>query len=216
MFIHGLQLSDYKEAYWKTWIAGTKDRNGKEVIWPMAWLGEEFPRARILSVCYDSSARKTNTTGRMDEYVLGEALVKELVEYAEVGQQPKCPIVFVCHSLGGLIVKNIVISAHVKHRNDPKYVTFLQNIGGYHFYATPHDGSKLADLFSRVPNTGEMVTLLKVINDSLGRLNDHFERIEREDFAGKWQFAVVAEAHKTEYVSTSTCNFPALFGSCFK
>ena len=35
VFIYGLQLSNYKEAYWKIWIAGKKDTNGIEVIWPI-------------------------------------------------------------------------------------------------------------------------------------------------------------------------------------
>jgi hypothetical protein len=202
VFLHGLQLSDYKEAYWKTWVAGERDGNGEEVIWPATWLREEFPGARILSLCYDSSAIKTNTTGTMDGFTVGESLVQELVEIAKVGQQKNCPVVFVCHSLGGLIVKEIVIQAHRKFGKKPAYVTFLQNIRGFHFYATPHDGSKLADYFSHFPKMGKMVKKLEVINDHLGRLNDQFEQIESENFANKWQFAVIAETNKTTSVST--------------
>jgi hypothetical protein len=216
VFIHGLQISDYREAFWKTWVAGKRDGDGKEVIWPLAWLGKEFPRARILSLSYDSSALKTNTTGRMDGYALGETLVQEMVELAKVGQQSNCPVVFVCHSLGGIVVKWIVMQAHARQSgtDGPKYVSFLQNIAGFHYYATPHDGSKLADLASYLPKMGKMVKELEVmpkmgkmvkelqvINDNLGRLNGQFEQVEKEHFANKWQFAVIAETHKTVYVS---------------
>jgi hypothetical protein len=216
VFIHGLQISDYREAFWKTWVAGKRDGDGKEVIWPLAWLGKEFPRARILSLSYDSSALKTNTTGRMDGYALGETLVQEMVELAKVGQQSNCPVVFVCHSLGGIVVKWIVMKAHARQSgtDGPKYVSFLQNITGFHYYATPHDGSKLADLASYLPKMGKMVKELEVmpkmgkmvkelqvINDNLGRLNGQFEQVEKEHFANKWQFAVIAETHKTVYVS---------------
>jgi hypothetical protein len=203
VFIHGLQISDYREAFWKTWVAGKRDGDGKEVIWPLAWLGKEFPRARILSLSYDSSALKTNTTGRMDGYALGETLVQEMVELAKVGQQSNCPVVFVCHSLGGIVVKWIVMQAHARQSgtDGPKYVSFLQNIAGFHYYATPHDGSKLADLASYLPKMGKMVKELEVINDNLGRLNGEFEQVEKEHFANKWQFAVIAETHKTVYVS---------------
>jgi triacylglycerol esterase/lipase EstA (alpha/beta hydrolase family) len=201
VFIHGLPFSDCKEAYWKTWVAGERDENGSEVIWPVAWLREEFPHTRILSLSYDSSVLKTNTTGRMDNFTVEESLVEEMVNVAKVGQQNNCPIVFVCHSLGGLVVKEMVIQAQRKSGKNPKYVNFLQNIRGFQFYATPHDGSKLADLASHWPNMEDMVEKLKVINDDL-RLNDEFERIEREQYANKWQFAAIAETWKTEAVST--------------
>ena len=202
VFIHGLQISDYREAYWKTWVAGKRDGDGKEVIWPLAWLGKEFPRARILSLCYDSSVLKTNTIGRVDGFTVDESLVEEMVNDAKVGQQNNCPIVFVCHSLGGLVVKEMIIQAQRKSGKNPKYVNFLQNIRGFQFYATPHDGSKLADLASHMPNMENMVEKLQVINGDLRRLNDEFERIEREQYANKWQFAAIAETWKTESVST--------------
>ena len=199
VFIHGLQLSDYDEAYWRSWIAGEKDKDGREICWPMAWLGEEFPRARILSVKYDSCVLRTNTTGTMDGFSLGESLAVELVEWANIGQQKNCPVVFVCHSVGGLVVKEIVIQAHRKCE-EAKYVNFLENIGGFQFYGTPHEGSKLADLAARLPYMGEMVDLVKVINKELGRLNEEFARIERDHCRNRWRFSVVAETHKTRYV----------------
>ncbi|KAG0562989.1 hypothetical protein M758_9G185400 [Ceratodon purpureus] len=203
VFIHGLQLSDYREAYWKTWVtSGKKEKDGKEVCWPVTWLGKEFPRARILSLCYDSSALKSSTTGNMDGYILGESLVQEMVVMAKVGQQSDCPIVFVCHSLGGIVVKSIVLQADARKSgksDGPKYAKFLQNIRGFHYYATPHDGSKLADLASYLPKMGKMVKELEVINDGLGRLNGRFEQLEKDHFANKWEFSVIAEAHKTVY-----------------
>lgn len=199
VFIHGLRLSDYKEAYWRTWIAGENDKDGKEICWPMAWLGEEFPKARILSLKYDSCILRTRTTGTMDSFLLGETLVQEMVEMANVGQQKNCPVVFVCHCIGGLIAKEIVIKAH--RQFGAKYLKFLQNIRGFHFYATPHDGSRLADLVAQLPYTSGMLAFLRVMNKELIRLNDQFERIEREHYTGNWQFAVVAETKITTCVS---------------
>lgn len=212
VFIHGLQISDDTEAYWKTWVAEEKDENGNGVIWPIAWLRDEFPRTRILSLCYDSSTLKTKTKGRIDSFTVEEGLLKDMVETAKVGQWRNCPIVFVCHSLGGIVVKEMVIQAQGKFGKNPKYLSFLRNIRGFHFYATPHDGSKLADLASHLPDMENMVAKLKVINNDLGRLTDEFERIEREQYAKTWQFAVIAETLKTESVSTNSwLHFPALW-----
>jgi len=210
VFLHGLQLYGFDEAYWKTWIAGKKGADGKEFCWPIAWLSKDLPGARIWSISYDSSAFKTRTTGNWDGFLLGESLVQNMVGLADIGQENR-PIVFVCHSLGGIVVKEIVIKAYYDFRSDPKYVNFLQNIIGFHFYATPHSGSKLADLAALLPKTGEMVYLLKVINDQLGRLNGTFERIQRENYGGKWKFAVVAEKHKTSAVSANSYAIPGSF-----
>jgi hypothetical protein len=213
VFIHGLQLFDYSEAHWRTWTAGKNDTNGRVICWPVAWLGEEFPKARILSLNYDSCVLKTDTTGVMDGFLLGESLVQEMVQFAKIGQQNNCPVVFVCHSVGGLVVKEIIIQAHRKFRNEPEYVSFLCNIRGYHFYATPHDGSKLADLvgylFSmrHLPSFGKMVTLVRVINNELGRLNGEFASIGKDYYPNKWEFSVVAESHKTTFVSVNDLVF---------
>ncbi|KAG0562988.1 hypothetical protein KC19_9G187600 [Ceratodon purpureus] len=199
VFIHGLPISDNKEEFWKTWTAEEKDGDGNEVIWPVKWLREEFPRTRIWSLRYDSSTLKINPAGKIDGFTVGENLVQEMVNIAKVGQQSnQCPIVFVCHSLGGLVVKEMVIQAQKKCGRNKKYANLLQNIRGFHFYATPHDGSKLADLASHLPDMEEMVKKLKVINDDLGRLNGEFERIGKEQYDNKWQFAVIAETMKTE------------------
>ncbi|KAG0614052.1 hypothetical protein M758_6G147700 [Ceratodon purpureus] len=198
VFIHGLQFIDHSDAFWKTWTAATKDQDGKEVCWPMAWLAEDFPGARMLSISYDSSAIETPETGRIDLFLAGESLVQSMVDLADVGQHG-CPIVFVCHSLGGLVAKQIVLNAHRKFSKERKYVDFLNNIEGFHFYATTHSGSKLANLASCLPiwNKGPMTEILKVINDDRGRLNEEFDRFVSDMYPKEWKFAVVAETHKT-------------------
>lgn len=197
VFIHGLQLFDHSEAYWKTWIAGKVDKDGKEFCWPMTWLTEDVPGARIWSLSYDSTAWRTSTTGNVDGYASGESLVQEMVESAKIGQH-KCPVVFVCHSLGGVLVKEIVKHAHDTFGKDEKYKNFLQSIRGYLFYSTPHDGSHLADYVRHLPKMGKMVSRLEVINDGIGRLNSNFERIERENYPNQWQYSAVGEAHLTK------------------
>ncbi|CAM6012277.1 unnamed protein product [Sphagnum balticum] len=197
VFIHGLQMFDYREAYWKTWIGGKKDEDGKEFCWPMTWLKEDLPRARIWSLSYDSTAWRTSTTGNMDGFASGETLLQEMVEYCSIGQDNH-PVVFACHSLGGLIVKEIVILAHNTFRMNKKYVNFLQSIRGYLFYSTPHDGSHLADYLKHMPKMGKMVPRLRVINAGIGRLNADFERIERENYPNQWQFSAIGEAYNTK------------------
>ncbi|CAK9225260.1 unnamed protein product [Sphagnum troendelagicum] len=196
-------MLDYSQAYWKTWIGGKKDEDGKEFCWPMTWLKEDLPRARIWSLSYDSTAWRTSTTGNVDGFASGETLVQEMVENAHIGQD-KRSVVFACHSLGGLIVKEIVIIAHNTFQMNERYVNFLRNIRGYLFYSTPHDGSHLADYVRHMPKMGKMVSKLEVINEGIGRLNANFERIERENYPNQWQFSAIGEANPTKVPFTTT------------
>ncbi|KAG0604013.1 hypothetical protein M758_10G137000 [Ceratodon purpureus] len=184
IFIHGQSKqgisTPYEKAYWTTWLArdGSSDN-----CWPKTWLAEKFPRARILSVSYDvNRALKSPESGTMDIYLVGETLVQEMV-FPGVGiGQNGCLVVFVCHDVGGLIAKQIVVMAHEKFQTNTEIRKLSYNIKGFFFYATPHGGSKFVEMVSEI-----------------GRLNSRFEHIQREVFHNKWKFKVVAEAHATAY-----------------
>ncbi len=123
VFIHDLEFDGCKEAYWKTWLArdGTQDN-----CWPETWLVEKFPHARILSLSYDANVVQTSTSGRMHPYCLGESLVQEMT-LVGVGQQG-CSVFFVCHGLGGLVAKQIVVTASQDFQGDEEVQSLLQNL----------------------------------------------------------------------------------------
>ncbi|KAG0604484.1 hypothetical protein M758_10G175600 [Ceratodon purpureus] len=187
VFVHGRQLSNHKDDYRKTFTSGEKDKDGTEICWPEAWLslGKELPGARTLSFSYDSFASLTSAA---------ESLLQEMVDFTPSHRRESCPIVFVCHSLGGLVVKQVVRSAHAKSGHDPKYAAFLKNIRGFSFYGTPREGSRLADLASHLPNVGK--ALLK--RTKIGRLNADFEQIARDYICrDDWKFFAVGETINT-------------------
>lgn len=133
VFIHGLQLYERSDAYWTTWMGG---KDCKEFCWPMEWLTRDFLGYRIWSLSYDSTAWKGSDKGNVDLYAAAETLLQGIVEHAHIGEH-ECPIVFVCHCLGGLMAKEIVKLAFEKR---PKYENFLQRIRGFFYYSTPHHG----------------------------------------------------------------------------
>jgi Putative serine esterase (DUF676) len=59
------------------------------------------------------------------------------------------PIFFVCHSLGSLIVKNVLRAANEQQR-DPKLAGLLDRTRLVVFIATPHTGSGKATLLERI------------------------------------------------------------------
>jgi triacylglycerol esterase/lipase EstA (alpha/beta hydrolase family) len=59
------------------------------------------------------------------------------------------PIVFICHSLGGLIVKKLILTAQSDRGQDSRKGAFLDRIVRVVFLATPHGGSVLATVASQ-------------------------------------------------------------------
>ena len=53
---------------------------------------------------------------------------------------PKWPIVFICHSLGGIVVKKALILAH-ERSSYPEFDDILANTKAIAFLAVPHKGS---------------------------------------------------------------------------
>ncbi|KAG0563835.1 hypothetical protein KC19_8G062900 [Ceratodon purpureus] len=182
VFIHGLQSGDpkdaYDNAYWTTWLGRDGSRDN---CWPRTWLAAVFPKARVLTIKYDASrALKSTSSGAMDLHPFGETLVQEMVfSGVDIGQHG-CPVIFVCHCLGGLIAKKIVVLGHERFKGDKRIEKLLKNIKAFVFYATPHGGSDLVKM-----------------NPDLARLNSTFEAIQRKVYNNKCKFRVVAEAHET-------------------
>ncbi|GJN08858.1 hypothetical protein PR202_ga26818 [Eleusine coracana subsp. coracana] len=81
-------------------------------------------------------------------------LLRKLVS-AGIGSRP---VIFVTHSMGGLVVKQLLYQAKLNN-----YDNFLNNTVGLVFYSCPHFGSKLADMpwrmglvFRPAPSIGEL------------------------------------------------------------
>ena len=69
-----------------------------------------------------------------------EDMLKKL-QAAGVGQRPT---VFVGHSMGGLIIKKMLVNA--QNSDDEQRKKFAENTKGVVFYSTPHKGSEIANL----------------------------------------------------------------------
>ncbi|KAK3347076.1 hypothetical protein B0T25DRAFT_293939 [Lasiosphaeria hispida] len=108
IFVHG--LTGDRE---KTWTA-----NGASEPWPKALLPSKLPRARILTVGYDANVVglfgvvSQNSIGNHAENLLNWVAPK-------IDRENERPIIFVCHSLGGLVCQEVWSSTCVKARTHP-------------------------------------------------------------------------------------------------
>ncbi|XVE70022.1 hypothetical protein DITRI_Ditri10aG0038300 [Diplodiscus trichospermus] len=182
VFVHGLRGGPYK-----TWrIAEDKSSTKSGLVekideeagklgtfWPGEWLLADFPQARLFSLKY-----KTNLTqwsgASLPLQEVSSVLLKKLVA-AGIGNRP---VVFVTHSMGGLVVKQILYKAKEENMDN-----LVKNTIGVVFYSCPHFGSKLADMPWRMglvlrpaPTIGE----LRSGSPRLVELNDFLRRLHKK------------------------------------
>ena len=85
---------------------------------------------------------------------------------------------FIGHSMGGLIIKDILINKNLSHEKRPFYITL----------ATPHFGSKMADKLIILKDKHEQIKTLKTNSDTLVQLNARFID-KKDDFKRKYYYA---------------------------
>ncbi|XP_047306230.1 uncharacterized protein LOC124909606 [Impatiens glandulifera] len=100
------------------------------------WISADIPHARIFSLKYKTNLTQwSGATLPMQE--VSSMLLEKLVD-AGIGDRP---VVFVTHSMGGLVVKQILYQAKVENKEN-----IVNNTVGVIFYSCPHFGSRLADM----------------------------------------------------------------------
>jgi hypothetical protein len=129
--VHGLNPRSKKDAdhAWDTWRtpAGPQGR-----LWLRDDLPQYVPESRIFLYEYNSTA----VYGQDRSTFIDKA--NELLEEVrtERDDMESRPILFLGHSMGGLLIKQALINAH----NNPKYTPIKDATTGLAFFATPHHG----------------------------------------------------------------------------
>ncbi|KAI0177521.1 hypothetical protein BJ166DRAFT_25120 [Pestalotiopsis sp. NC0098] len=139
--VHGLDPLGRKLHAEATWTAGNS-------LWLRDFLPKRLPQARVLLLNYNANvAFQTSTAGVLEQ---AESLLNQL-EIARAGQSDR-PLIFICHSLGGILVKRALISA--KHSS--VYQSIVNSTYGIIFFGTPHKGgnnAKIGDVFAGIVRT---------------------------------------------------------------
>ncbi|KAL6207821.1 hypothetical protein ACLB2K_018774 [Fragaria x ananassa] len=182
VFVHGLRGGPYK-----TWrIAEDKSSTKSGLVekidqeagklgtfWPGEWLSADFPQARMFTLRYKSSLTQWSGSSLPLQEVSSMLLEKILA--AGIGDRP---VVFVTHSMGGLVVKQILSKAKSENINN-----LVNNTKGIVFYSCPHFGSKLADMpwkmgfvLRPAPTIGELISG----SPRLLQLNDYIRHLHKK------------------------------------
>ena len=175
VFIHGLGGDSRK-----TW---SRDHN-PELFWPALWLPLEtqLERARIFTFGYNANFRPGEGKSIASITDFAKELLFEL-RFAKTHEGEnfaigETPLIFVTHSMGGLIAKKACLLG----QNDEHYKTLVRSISAIIFLSTPHRGSNLAEILNRIlvasfQSAREFIIDLNRSSMALEEINEQFRHI---------------------------------------
>lgn len=176
IFVHG--LTGDRERTWKI--------KNAVAPWPQTLLPSKVHNARILTFGYD--AYVSNWQGMVSKNRIGNHsmnLLAAVATYREDDDTNDRPVIFVCHSLGGLVCEDALFTAQQRPERHLKQV--LHCTRGIVFMGTPHHGSGLAHWAESLAkaigvlkqtNT-EILAVLKSDSEILERVQNGFHTMIR-------------------------------------
>jgi hypothetical protein len=171
--VHGLMGHPYR-----TWTA-----DDNQFFWP-AHVTEDLPQVRILTFGYD--ANPGSFMGRVNQSRLGEHaqdLLNDMARKREKTETTGRPIIWIAHSLGGLVVEKALVIGDASAKIDSHLKEIADNTIGIVTLGTPHAGSDLAawaEIATRLLRSTHanknMIAVLESDSEVLRDTNDAFAR----------------------------------------
>ncbi|KAF8515783.1 P-loop containing nucleoside triphosphate hydrolase protein, partial [Hysterangium stoloniferum] len=138
--IHG--LDGHRE---RTWTAEN------DTLWLRDLLPHKLPHARIIVYGYDACTEVGPLGTRQTLFDHGENFIVRLALERAATSTTTRPIIFIAHSLGGIILKCALIHANQCHATHlAHHRQILQSTHGILFIGTPHQGAEIALSASRL------------------------------------------------------------------
>ncbi|KAN0098199.1 hypothetical protein V8E51_013862 [Hyaloscypha variabilis] len=174
-----------------TW---TDDTTGK--MWLKDFVPQAMPSARVLSFGYDSEYALSNTVADIDD--AARSLIDRLDGERQEDRAKQRPIIFVAHSLGGIVVKRGLILAN--ERSD-HWKDIRDSAAGIIFFAVPHRGADIAYWANIATNALNLATLGARGNAnfvrSLQKNSPEFANISQAFIQPAAQFTVIRTFYET-------------------
>jgi hypothetical protein len=164
VFVHGLGGSSHT-----TWRHGREGKAG-HFFWPEE-LGRDLPNCGVWTVGYPAGFTALGKPGMIIEKRAGN--LSQKLANAGLGARP---LLFITHSMGGLVVKSLIVDSQTLADVDRKQL--VSATLGVVFCATPHRGSAFADaagvLGKFFGGSQEHVDQMRASADRLDVLHDQF------------------------------------------
>lgn len=150
------------------------------VVWLRDLLPRYIPSARILTYGYDSDVSSASSSGSSERFLQhAQTLVAELDADRLVENATERPIIFICHGIGGILVKKaLAYSSSMVAKDVAHLYEIFVSTYGILFMGTPHDGVEQTSWSVLAGNTGgHPSALLEAIakgSETLQGINDQF------------------------------------------
>ncbi|KFA66966.1 hypothetical protein S40285_09524, partial [Stachybotrys chlorohalonatus IBT 40285] len=133
--------------------------------------GDNQPCARIMIFGYHSTVAQSQSFQNLD--TLASSFYGSLLDL--ISARTSRPVIFIAHSLGGLIVKQVLINlSKSKKEGDER---FLRTVYGIVFFGVPHDGM---DITSLIPVAGDGPN--RFLLESISNKNPQVLRTQQREF----------------------------------
>ncbi|KAM7203860.1 hypothetical protein V8F20_003866 [Naviculisporaceae sp. PSN 640] len=159
-----------------------------EVYWPLHILSTEewCKNARVMVYGYESQVTRGYANSNKNNFF---AHAKDLLYSLLREKVPRRPIIFVAHSLGGLLVKEVLRRSHESEEYEVKDI--VKSAIGVIFMGTPHRGSpglaELGDTVRRMISTLFRVDTNSSLLQTLGSGSNLELELGREAFLVLWR-----------------------------
>jgi len=182
IFVHG--LGGNARGTWHP--AGKRDDNN---FWP-TWLGDELPDVGIWLLGYEVEPfkwkgntmplvdRATNTLAVLDSHAIGDR-----------------PLIFITHSLGGLLVKQML--RHAWDYGNPEWKIIVEQTKGVVFLSTPHSGSNMANWVKYIGGILQASVSVDELEAHHSRLRELNEVYRNHEWLSQIPIQVYCEKQKT-------------------
>ncbi|POS75159.1 hypothetical protein DHEL01_v206445 [Diaporthe helianthi] len=166
IFVHGLNGGSQS-----TW---SKEKLASK-FWPKSWLPADnaFQDVRIHSFGYASGLNRESVLNVRD---FAHSLLGAVNDAPAIRQDGKSQIIFVAHSMGGLVVKTAYILGH----REPEFRPVIDRVCSIVFLDTPHQGASIARALSRLValvGARPFVDDLLPESPTLRSINEDFPRV---------------------------------------
>ncbi|PTB60145.1 hypothetical protein M431DRAFT_476679 [Trichoderma harzianum CBS 226.95] len=129
------------------------------------------PILRVMIYGYSSNLFQSDSFQNLED--LGTAFHRHLRKLATTGAFK--PIVFIAHSLGGLVLKQTLISLYKS--KDEEDLKLLRAVYGIAFFGVPHDGMDISSLIAMVENGPNRFLL-----ESIGLFSSQILSVQHREF----------------------------------
>ncbi|KAL8749696.1 MAG: hypothetical protein Q9184_006707 [Pyrenodesmia sp. 2 TL-2023] len=179
VFVHGLN-GDREQ----TWTAAF-------TLWPQDLLPDDLPHVRVITWGYDANVLRISAPFSQNS-IFGHvnSLLLDIERLRQTQEEQNRPIVFVGHSLGGLVIKGAIIRSHelLRTEQDPEQGAIYERTAGVVFLGTPHRGSAetqhahvVANIFSTFKKVNKrIINVLEQDSDVLENQRQSFTSVSKD------------------------------------